>query len=145
MAKRRKIWRGDAVWLVKAVRMKMKTPECVPMCATELRNHFFFHRRGVSIAFQPILYSQPRKQLSLNTIARVCVCRTKYSHMWIVVYVTIPVVILSNGCAFILCMCYLLVRCWIRYVFSTRRRIMCNWLGMKRSFLPQSCRFSHTR
>lgn len=108
---------------------------CANVCATELRNDFF-HKRGVSIALQPILHSLPKKQLSLNTIAHMCVWlpHSVYPHMCIVLYVTIPVVILTNECALVLCMCYLLVRRKETYVFG-------HIFHMKRHFLLQSCRF----
>lgn len=88
---RKKIWRGDAVRLIKTVRMKMKTPECVPMC-----DWFFFHKRGVSITLQPtestihtLNKKSKKKQLSYKHNH---VCRVYYhSHIYTV---TIPVIIM---------------------------------------------------
>lgn len=118
-----KIWRGDAKWLIKAVRMEMKTktPECVPMCARLNCEMSFFHKRGGSIAFQPILHSLPKKQLSLNTI--VCVWAAYSIH-------TCALRFMSQ---YRLLSCQTSVRCFCVWVWVC---VIYWWDAKKRLFFP---------
>lgn len=61
-----------SVWLKLSEWKWKRKHQNVCQCVRDwIEKWVFFHKRGGSIAFQPILHSLPKKQLSLNTI--VCV------------------------------------------------------------------------
>lgn len=94
---------------------------CANVCETELRNEFFSQTWRIDRV--PTDTTQSTEKTAVVKHNRLCVSRLQYSHMCLALYVTIPVVILSNECALLLCMsmsmCYLLVRRKKTFVFSS--------------------------